>query len=111
MSLRERALAAMLGLGTSSRYLLLGLYRRGELRDQKGRLRQLGLVLLKAGRAADAERVFREDLKRFPENVWSLQGVTRALAAQNRGNEAEQISKRLRQVWSMADVRPGLAGL
>ena len=72
---------------------------------------ELGLVLLKAGRAADAERVFREDLKRFPENVWSLQGVTRALAAQNRGNEAEQISKRLRQVWSMADVRPGLAGL
>jgi hypothetical protein len=57
MSFRERALAAVLGLGTSSRYLLLGLYRRGELRDQRGRLRQLGLVLLKPAtswRRADA---------------------------------------------------------
>ena len=57
MSLRERALAALLGLGVSSRYLLLGIYRRGELRDQQGRLRQLALVLLKpvtSWRRADA---------------------------------------------------------
>lgn len=72
---------------------------------------ELGLVLLKAGRAADAERAFREDLKRFPENVWSLQGVAKALHAQRRTSEAEQVSKRLQQVWTMAGVKPGQAGL
>ncbi|HET9665060.1 MAG TPA: tetratricopeptide repeat protein, partial [Burkholderiales bacterium] len=72
---------------------------------------ELGLVLLKAGRAADAERMFREDLKRFPENVWSLQGVAQALHAQNRVKEAEQITKRLKQIWSTADITPGAASL
>jgi tetratricopeptide (TPR) repeat protein len=72
---------------------------------------ELGLVLLKAGRAAEAERVFREDLKRFPENVWSLQGVAKSLSAQRRTDEAEQVSKRLRQIWSMAEITPGLAGM
>lgn len=47
MSAGERAVAALLGLGLSGRFLVLGLYRRGELRDQRGRLRQLALVLLK----------------------------------------------------------------
>lgn len=72
---------------------------------------ELGLVLLKAGRAADAERAFREDLKRFPENVWSLQGVTQALYAQNRTREADEIGRRLKKLWSKAEVTPGIAGL
>jgi len=36
---------------------------------------ELGLLLLKAGRPGEAEQVFREDLKRFPENLWSQQGL------------------------------------
>ena len=40
---------------------------------------ELGIVLLKAGSAAEAERTFREDLKRFPGNLWSLQGMAAAL--------------------------------
>jgi hypothetical protein len=57
MSFGERALAALLGLGIGKRYLVLGLYRRGELRDQRGRLRQTMLVALKpvtSWRRADA---------------------------------------------------------
>jgi hypothetical protein len=50
-------------------------------------------------------------LKRFPENVWSLQGVAKSLSAQRRTDEAEQVSKRLRQIWSMAEITPGLAGM
>jgi hypothetical protein len=33
---------------------------------------ELGIVLLRAERPAEAEQAFREDLKRFPENGWSL---------------------------------------
>ncbi|CUS38684.1 Tetratricopeptide repeat (TPR) protein [Candidatus Nitrospira nitrosa] len=40
---------------------------------------ELGMLLLKAGRAVEAEQVFREDLKRFPKNSWSQQGLTDAL--------------------------------
>ena len=40
----------------------------------------LGALLLEAGRAAEAEAVYREDLKRFRENGWSLFGLTRESA-------------------------------
>lgn len=35
----------------------------------------LGMALLKAGRTCEAEAIFREDLKRTPENPWSLYGL------------------------------------
>src|SRR5262249_1363451 len=42
----------------------------------------LGAALLEAGRPADAERVYRADLKRHPHNGWSLFGLRQALMAQ-----------------------------
>jgi tetratricopeptide (TPR) repeat protein len=36
---------------------------------------ELGRVLVQAGRYAEAERAFKEDLKRFPRNTWSLEGL------------------------------------
>ena len=39
----------------------------------------LGAVLIEAGRFKDAERVYRDDLKEFPENGWSLFGLIEAL--------------------------------
>ena len=44
---------------------------------------ELGVLLLKAGRSDEAEQVFREDLKRFPNNPWAQQGLTDALRVQN----------------------------
>lgn len=38
----------------------------------------LGNALVKAGRRAEAERAFREDLERFPRNVWGESGLARA---------------------------------
>ena len=38
----------------------------------------LGRALVKAGRYAEAERAFKEDLKRFPKNTWSLEGLQHA---------------------------------
>lgn len=42
---------------------------------------ELGVALLKAGRLAEAEQAFKEDLKRFPKNTWSLDGLQQAGAA------------------------------
>jgi tetratricopeptide (TPR) repeat protein len=65
----------------------------------------LGAVLLRAGRAADAEQAFREDLARFPDNGWSLHGLAEALRAQGRTAEADATMERFRRVWDGADVR------
>lgn len=64
----------------------------------------LGAVLLKAGRAAEAEAVYREDLKRFPENGWSLHGLAAALKAQNKMAEVAAVEQRFAKAWSGADV-------
>jgi tetratricopeptide (TPR) repeat protein len=70
---------------------------------------ELGMILLAAGQAAGAEQVFREDLKRFPENGWSLQGLGDALRLQNRGTEADAVMARFREAWAKADVpQPGV---
>jgi tetratricopeptide (TPR) repeat protein len=44
----------------------------------------LGSALLAAGRPAEAERLYREDLARFPDNVWSVRGLERSLVAQRK---------------------------
>lgn len=66
----------------------------------------LGAVLLRANKPAEAERVYREDLQRFPENGWSLAGLAASLRAQNRVAEADQVDARLRAAWLKADVKP-----
>jgi tetratricopeptide (TPR) repeat protein len=38
----------------------------------------LGAILLDAGRRREAAGVFEEDLRRFPKNVWSVQGLADA---------------------------------
>jgi tetratricopeptide (TPR) repeat protein len=64
----------------------------------------LGAVLLKAGRNPEAEQVYREDLRRFPENGWSLFGLAQALRAQKKNAEAAAVDARFRQAWADADV-------
>ncbi|MER3425106.1 MAG: hypothetical protein C4293_19630, partial [Nitrospiraceae bacterium] len=64
----------------------------------------LGAALLAAGRAAEAEAVYREDLKRTPENPWSLYGLVRSLLAQKADKEAAAVEERFRKAWSRADL-------
>ena len=64
----------------------------------------LGAVLLEAGRADEAEVVFWEDLKKNPENGWSLFGLTLALKAQGKHDEATLVEARFRKAWKDADV-------
>ena len=65
---------------------------------------ELGMVLLRAGRAEEAERAFREDLERFPENGWSLRGLELALREQGRTAEADKVKAQFDKAWTTADV-------
>jgi tetratricopeptide (TPR) repeat protein len=64
----------------------------------------LGAVLLAAGRAGEAETVYWEDLRRNPGNGWSLYGVSRALEAQGKTDDAAAAETRFRAAWKDADV-------
>ncbi len=63
----------------------------------------LGAVYLAAGRFDDAERVYRDDLKKWRGNGWSLFGLNKALEGQRKLAEAEEAKKQYRASWSKAD--------
>jgi hypothetical protein len=63
----------------------------------------LGASLMQAGRYAEAEQVYREDLARLPENGWSLRGLAQSLRAQSK-DEADSVEARFRKVWAKADL-------
>jgi tetratricopeptide (TPR) repeat protein len=65
----------------------------------------LGAVLLEAGRADEAEAVYWEDLRKNPGNGWSLFGLTQALKAQGKNDEAALVQKRFEKAWKEADFR------
>jgi len=65
----------------------------------------LGALLLAAGRPAEAEAVYQQDLERFRENGWSLFGLWQSLVAQRRGEEAARVRARFDAAWARADVQ------
>ena len=65
----------------------------------------LGAVLLEAGRADEAEAVFWEDLRKNPENGWSLFGLWQAQKAQGKKDEAAHTEARFHKAWKHADVQ------
>lgn len=62
----------------------------------------LGAALLEAKRPVEAEAVYREDLRRNPDNGWALRGLARALEAQGKKAGAEAV--RFNQAWRHADT-------
>jgi tetratricopeptide (TPR) repeat protein len=64
----------------------------------------LGAVLLEAGRPEEAETVYWQDLRRYPENGYSLLGLSQALAAEGRTDEAAAVTERFEKAWAGADV-------
>ncbi len=63
-----------------------------------------GAALLELGRAREAETAFRDDMKKYPENGWSLSGLQASLERQGRGREAAEVKTRLDAAWRGADV-------
>jgi len=66
----------------------------------------LGALLMADGRYAEAEAVYREDLRRNRDNGWSLTGLQLALQKQARESEAEELTTRLAMAFNDADTRP-----
>lgn len=64
----------------------------------------LGVVLLEAGQPKEAEAVYREELRRNPENGWSLFGLKQALKAQGETERAQAVASRQAQAWADADT-------
>jgi tetratricopeptide (TPR) repeat protein len=71
----------------------------------------LGAVLLLSGNAAEAEKVFREDLDRNPRNPRSLFGLAEALRAQNRAYDAQFVDKQFQSNWKSTDIKLKVADL
>ena len=65
---------------------------------------ELGALLLELNRAAEAETVFWEDLRRNPENGWALHGVWRSLVAQDKSLQADQLAVRFSAAWQSSDT-------
>ncbi len=63
----------------------------------------LGAALLDAGRARDAEKVFRRDLEVLPNNGWALYGLAKSLRMQHRAAEAARTDAEFRKAWAAAD--------
>jgi tetratricopeptide (TPR) repeat protein len=64
----------------------------------------LGAVLLAAGRAAEAESVYWQDLERNRENGWALFGMAQSLRAQGQEEAAAAVEARFRAAWQVADI-------
>jgi tetratricopeptide (TPR) repeat protein len=66
----------------------------------------LGALLLADGRHAEAEQVYRADLKRHPHNAWSLLGLQQSLGLQGKTADADAMAEQVRAAWARADVKP-----
>ena len=64
-----------------------------------------GAALLAAGKAKEAEAVYREDLRRKPRNGWSLFGLWKSLEAQHKAKDAAAAKGDFEKVWAKADVK------
>jgi len=64
----------------------------------------LGGYMLTSGKAAEAELVFREDLRRNPRNPRSLFGLMQALRAEGKESDARWVEKAFETSWREADT-------
>jgi tetratricopeptide (TPR) repeat protein len=64
----------------------------------------LGGTLLRTGRPAEAEVVFREDLEQNPGNGRSLFGLWKSLEAQQKAEDAAWVRVRYETAWKGADA-------
>jgi tetratricopeptide (TPR) repeat protein len=65
----------------------------------------LGAALMQSGRYAEAEKIYRDDLNRHPENGYSLFGLARSLELEGKPDEAARARARFDKAWADADVK------
>ena len=65
-------------------------------------------MLLEAGKPAEAEQAYRDELARNPENGWSLHGLAQcAEGARQEAAEAKEAAERFAKAWANADIDLG----
>jgi tetratricopeptide (TPR) repeat protein len=64
----------------------------------------LGAELLRGGKATEAERIYREDLKRHPGSGWALYGLMQSLKAEGRSADARAAEAEFREAWRYATI-------
>jgi tetratricopeptide (TPR) repeat protein len=64
----------------------------------------LGAALLEAGRAAEAEAVYRQDLAWHKNNGWALFGLWQSLTARGKSSEAKKVFIDFEHAWRNADT-------
>lgn len=64
----------------------------------------LGAILLKAEKPERAEIIYRQDLKKVPQNGWSLKGLQKSLLAQGKNGEAREVHRLFEEAWKHADI-------
>ena len=65
----------------------------------------LGAALLLSGNAVEAERVFRDDLAKYPRNARSLFGLHESLLKQGKKSDAAWVKRAFDEAWKDADTR------
>ena len=66
----------------------------------------LGATLMRNGRYAEAEQVYRDDLKKLPENGWSLFGLAESPRAENKNvAEAKATQVKFKKLRANADTK------
>jgi tetratricopeptide (TPR) repeat protein len=66
---------------------------------------ELGALLLKEGKNAEAEAVYRADLVQHPKNGWALFGLAKSLEAQKKSTAAAEVERQFDAAWKHADVK------
>lgn len=65
----------------------------------------LAALLLEQGRISEGEKVYRADLKRHPNNPWSLHGLAECLQQQGQSKEAARLRAEFDQATKRSDVK------
>ncbi len=71
----------------------------------------LGAALLESGDAAGAEMVFREGVRRSPNNGRMLFGLLESLKAQKKSEAAAWVQKEFESAWKSADLKLAIRDL
>ena len=71
----------------------------------------LGRALLRDGQFAEAEKTYREEVKRNPRNGRALFGLAEALNKQGKTTAAEFVRRQFEEAWANADTKLAVADL
>ena len=71
----------------------------------------LGALLLEQGKASEAELVYREDLAKYKNNLWSLLGLYQSLRLQQKVKKAESVYASFKEASVRSDIKIGASCL